>query len=204
MPQHPGDGHFAWPAAMARAHLAKPLDQFEVLRKTGLLEFLIAAAKVIGGQLGGAFAGHRAGEQAGSHWSVRNHADTLLLAIGESLFFHLAPKQRIRRLKRGDRRNSLGALNLRRVKVRHAYPADLPRFLEFRHRVPSFFERRAIVGRRPVHLKEVDGFELQPAETLLAFAADGDCRVIRLYLAILVPRQRTLGENVGATTAPFL
>ena len=139
MPQHPGDGHFAWPAAMARAHLAEPLDQFEVLGKTRLLEFLIAASEVIGRQLGCAFAGHRAGEQSGSHGGVSNHADTSPLAVRKNFLFNLAANQRIRRLQRGDRRNFPGALHLRHVKVRHANPADHSRFLEFRHRVPSFF-----------------------------------------------------------------
>src|SRR5438046_3429102 len=101
MPQHPGDGHFAWPAAMARAHLAEPLDQFEVLGKTRLLEFLIAASEVIGRQLGCAFAGHRAGEQSGSHGGVSNHADTSLLAVRKDFLFNLAANQRIRRLQRG-------------------------------------------------------------------------------------------------------
>src|SRR5947208_15390629 len=100
MPQHPGDGHFAWPAAMARAHLAEPLDQFEVLGKTRLLEFLIAASDVSGRQLGCAFAGHRAGEQSGSPGGESNHADTSLWAGRKNFLLIVAANQTIRRVDR--------------------------------------------------------------------------------------------------------
>src|SRR5215472_4301211 len=76
MPQHPCDGYFAGPAAIARSNLAKAFDKLEVLGQTRLAELRITAPKVVWWKRGRSLAGHRAGEQPGSHRSIRDHADS--------------------------------------------------------------------------------------------------------------------------------
>jgi len=55
-----------------------------------------------------------------------------------------------------------------------------------------------------VHLVEIDRIHLQAAETVLAFAANGDGAEFFPNFSFLVPAQDALRKNVGARAAPFL
>ena len=54
------------------------------------------------------------------------------------------------------------------VELRHTDPSDFPFLLQLHHRAPAFFQ----ILRWPVDLVEVDYIDIQPAQTVLAFAAD--------------------------------
>src|SRR5205814_1501136 len=118
MTQRPGDGHFAGSAAVTRADLAKAFDEFKVFRKARLAKFRIAAAKIIRRQSCGAFASHGSSEKSGSHGSIIDHADSLLLAIRKNLRFNFPANDGVGRLQRSDGSDFLGALDLSDVKVR--------------------------------------------------------------------------------------
>src|SRR5207302_9580279 len=102
MTQSPDDGHFAGSAAVTRTDLAKAFDKFKVFRKARLAKFRIAAAKIVGGQGGGAFASHGSREKSGGHGGVVDHANSLLLAIRKNLRFNLPANDGVRRLQRSD------------------------------------------------------------------------------------------------------
>src|SRR5438552_13244271 len=204
MTQRPGDGHFAGSAAVTRADLAKAFDEFKVFRKGRFAKFRIAAAKIVGGQGGGAFAGHRAREKSGSHGSVVDHADSLLLAIRKNLGFNFPANDGVGRLQRSDGSEFLGALDLSDVKVGHANKAHFAFCLQRGESLPGFFDSGFVVLRRPVHLVEIDGVDLEAAETVFAFAANGNGTELFPDFAFLVPAQNAFRKNVGARTAPFL
>src|SRR5882724_1816311 len=87
--QYPGDCDFARPAAVASTYFAQPFHKFEIFRKLGILEFGIAAAKIIGGQRSSAFACHCAGQQARRHRRVTDDADAMLQAMRKDILFDL-------------------------------------------------------------------------------------------------------------------
>src|SRR5712664_242867 len=202
--QGPGDGDFTRGAAMACADLAQALDEFEIFRQAWLAKFRTAAAKIIRRQCGGALASHCSGEQAGGHRRVNNYADSLLFRVRKSFRFDLPPDQRVRRLKGRYRRNLFGALNLLRIKVRNADPANFSFFLERGKRLPRFFEPGTVVFRRPMDLVKIDRVHLQATQTVLAFAPDGSSAEFLSDVPFLVPAKDTLGENIRARAAPIL
>ena len=60
------------------------------------------------------------------------------------------------------------------------------------------------VVRGPVHLIEIDGVDLQAAEAVFAFAANGFGSEFLPNVPLRVPAQNTFGENVRPWAAPFL
>src|SRR2546421_1705785 len=164
----------------------------------------MAAAKIARRQSGGASAVHRASDKSGSHGSVIDHADSLLLAIRENLRFNFSANDGVGRLQRSDGSDFLGALDLSDVKVRHANPAHLAFGLQRGESLPGLFDTGFAVLRRPVHLVEIDGVDLEAAETVLAFAANGNGTELLPNFPFFIPAQNAFGENVGARAAPFL
>src|SRR5208283_1965183 len=163
----------------------------------------IADAKIIAGKCGGALAGHAAGEHSRKHGGVDNHADALLRAIRQGGLFNLAAQNGVWRLERGDRRDRLCALDLRRVKIAYTDPAYLAFFLQGGHSLPGFFQTGAVIGGRPVHLIQVDRVELQATEAIFAFLADGTRGKRGGDFAIGAPGENALGEYVRPRTAPL-
>src|SRR5712664_2581 len=201
--QGPGDGNLTRGAPMALADLAQALDEFEIFRQAWLAKFRTAAAKIIERQCGGARAGHGPGEQAGGHRRVNNYADSPLFSVRQSFRFDLPPDQRVRRLKRCYRRNLFGALNLLRIKVRNADPANFSFFLERGKRLPRFFEPGTVVFRRPMDLVKIDRVNLQATQAVLAFAADGSSAEFLSDVPFFVPAKNALGKNVRPRTTPI-
>src|SRR5205807_5868907 len=172
--------------------------------KARLAEFRIAAAKIVRRQSCGALASHGSGEKSGSHGSVIDHADSLLLAIRENLRFNFPANNGVGRLQRSDGSDFLGALDLRNVEVGHADPANFAFGLERGESLPGLFDSGFAVLRRPVHLVEIDGIDLQAAETVFAFAANGNGTELLPDFSLLVPAQNALRQNARARAAPFL
>src|SRR5260370_11294604 len=183
--------------------MAQAVDEFEIFRQAWLAKFRTAAAKIIGRQCGGALASHCSGEQAGGHRRVNNYTDSPLFSVRESFRFDLPPDQRVRRLKRRHRGNLFGALNLLRIEVRNADPANFSFFLERGKRLPSFFEPGTVVFRRPVDLVKIDRVHLQATQAILAFAPDGSGAEFLSDVPFLVPAKDTLGKNVRPRAAPI-
>ena len=69
--------------------------------------------------------------------------------------------------------------------------------------MPSLFEGRAAIGRRPVHLVKIDGFDLQPAKAVFAFTANGIGAESLGDFPFFIPAQNTLCEDMGARATPF-
>src|SRR5260370_3680839 len=164
----------------------------------------IAAAKIIGRQRRGGFLSHRSGEKAGGHGSVGDHANSLLLAIRESLGLNLAADDGIRRLQRSDRSDFLGALNSGRIEIGNADPADFAFGFQCGESLPRFIDAGFAVVRGPVHLKKIDGADLQAAQTVFAFAANGIGAELLPNFPLLIAAQNTFGENAGTRTAPLV
>src|SRR5258707_742289 len=203
MAQRPCNCNFAGSASVARADLAKALDEFKIFCQSRLAEFRIAAAKIVGGQCRSAFAGHGSSEQTRSHWRIGNHADSLLLAVRKDLGFNLPSNDGVGRLQRSDRSNLLGALDLRRVEIRNADPADFAFGFQGGECLPGFFNPGFAVVRGPVHLIKTDGVDLQAAKAGFAFAANGFGSEFLPNFSLVIPDQNTLRENVRARAAPF-
>src|SRR5260370_359742 len=201
--QGPVDGDFTRSAPMACADLAQALDEFEIFRQAWLAKFRTAAAKIIGRQCGGALAGHGPGEQAGSHRRVNNYADSLPFRVGQSFRLDLPPDQRVRRLKRCYRGNLFGALNLPRIEVGNADPANFSFFLKRGKRLPRFFEPGTVVFRRPMDLVHIDRLHFQATQTVLAFAPDGSGAEFLSDVPFFVPAKNAFGKNVRPRAAPI-
>src|SRR5229473_5858416 len=183
--------------------MAQALDEFEIFRQAWLAKFRTAAAKVVRGQCGGTLASHCSGEQAGGHRRVNNYTDSPLFSVRESFRFDLPPDQRVRRLKRRHRGNLFGALNLLRIKVRNADPANFSFFLERGERLPRFFEPGTVVFRRPMDLVKIDRLHLQATQAVLAFAPDGSSAEFLSNVPFFVPAKNALGKNVRPRAAPI-
>src|SRR5712664_1095219 len=202
--QGPGDGDFTRSARMACADLSQAVDEFEIFRQAWLAKFRTAAAKIIGRQCGGARAGHGPGEQAGGHRRVNNYADSPLFSVRESFRFDLPPDQRIRRLKRCYRDNLFGALNLPRIEVGNADPANFSFFLKRGKRLPRLLEAGTVVVRRPMNLIKINRVHLQATQAILAFSADGSSAEFLSDVPFFVPAKNALGKNVRPRAAPIV
>ena len=119
-------------------------------------------------------------------------------AIGQDFRLNLTRQNRIGRLQRSDRRDGLGTRHLRRIEVGNANPADLAFFFQLRHGRPAFFD--IFIRLRPVHLIQVDAFDVEPTQACFAFAADGVGLQTLADLAILTPDTFALGEHVRLWT----
>src|SRR4029077_3752752 len=84
------------------------------------------------------------------------------------------------------------------IEVGYADPSDLPFFLKLSHRSPAFFQ----VLCRPMDLIEIDHIDIQPAQTVFAFAADGVRRQSTMNISLFVPALTTFAENVWPRPAP--
>ncbi len=91
-----------------------------------------------------------------------------------------------------------------RAEVGHADPADFAFGFQRGESLPRFLDARFAFVRGPVHLIEIDGFDLQAAETVFAFAANGLGAELLPDFRFFVPDHHTLGKYVGARAAPFL
>src|SRR5260370_3082795 len=96
MAQYPGNCDLARSAAVASTYFAEPLHKFKIFRKLGILEFGIAAAKIVGGQRSSAFACHRAGQQARRHRRITDDAAAVLQTMRKNILFALPANQVIR------------------------------------------------------------------------------------------------------------
>src|SRR5208283_4907636 len=138
------------------------------------------------------------------HRGIDNHADAALCAIRQNGFLDLAAQNGVRGLERSDRRDGLRALVLLRVKVGDANPADLAFLSQGCQCLPSLFQAGPVIGRRPMHLVQIDGAGLQAAEAVLALLADGTGGMVGADFAAGVPTKNTLGKNVGPRAAPII
>src|SRR6266436_612507 len=168
------------------------------------MKFRIAAAKIVRRQSGGAFSSHGSGEQTGGHGSIVDHADSLLVTVRKSLSFNLPADDGVGRLQRGNGRNFFGVPDLGRIEIGHADPADLAFGFQRGESLPGLFDAGFAFIRGPVHLIEIDGVNLQAAETVFALAPNGAGAELLPNSSLFVPDQNAFGEDVGARAAPFL
>src|SRR5438552_17106424 len=101
-------------------------------------------------------------------------------------------------LQRSERSNRSRATHLFDVEVGNANPANFPFLLKLCHCAPAFFQ----VFRRPMDLVKVDDIDIQPAQTVLAFAAYGVRVQVFMNATLFVPTQTALGEYVRPWSRP--
>ena len=197
--KRPGDRYDSRSDFVTCADGFEKVGDGKVAGEQRLLVVLCVAAEVVLGKGGDALSGHGSGEKAGVHRGVVDGADVVLVGEGEYLGFDRSVKHGVRRLVGGDRGDFEGALHLRDAEVGDPDPADFSFALQVGHYSPAFFD--VFVGLGPVNLVEVDGFDLETAETVFALSADllevvGD-------LAFVVPDHGAFGEEVGFLRGGF-
>src|SRR5258708_10942561 len=135
---------------MAGPDLTQSLDKLEILGEPRFAKFRIAAAKIVCRQSGSALARHGSREQTRGHGSVADHADSLLLAIRQNLGFNLPADDGIGRLQRSDWSDCFGALDLSRIEVGNADPADFAFGFQRGESLPGLFDTGVALIRWPV------------------------------------------------------
>ena len=144
-------------------------------------------------------ASHSPGKQARIHWRIHDHADVLLLAEGKDVAFDLPAHYRVGRLQRSDGSNRLSPLHLAYIEIRYPDESHLAFFFQASQFGPAFLNILLRFG--PVDLVQIDCIHLQPAQAILAFAADRLSLQTGSDISFLVPDSLALGEDVGLWSA---
>ena len=130
------------------------------------------------------------------------------LANGRVESLDFGCQQRIRRLKRSDRRHFDGARHLLRVEVRDADIPNLAFGLEFRQLAHSLFNRpgrgrfRVALPGGPVDLIEIDRIEPQSLQAGFGFPSNGGRLQIVGNGPGFIPDQAALGEDIRTLAQP--
>ena len=181
--------------------ICRSKSKFEIPAQIRFLKILIPAPPVVRRQLERTLFGHFSGQQAGAS------ANRPVILCHSPARKAQSPvrsthQKRVRRLQRGNRRNARGALHLFHAEVRHANPADLPRLLQPRHFGPALFDIG--VRLRPVDLVQVDHVQLQPAQAVFTFFANG-IRLQRWKIFRSSPQLRShLVKTNGFLASPWI
>jgi hypothetical protein len=89
------------------------------------LALTAAAAPVASREAGGVLARHSSSKKSGGHRQIDDHANALLLAIGQCFRLDVPTKKRVRRLKGNHGRNGLSMTQLPGIEIGHTDPPDL-------------------------------------------------------------------------------
>ncbi len=109
-------------------------------------------------------------QQSFAHGAVAYDADLLLATVRQDLLFDIRCDHAVRRLQRCHLVDWLQPFQLVNVMVGYTNVANFPLSLQVAHGLPRFFDIG--IGFRPVHLIQVDGFDVQATQARLAFCND--------------------------------